>query len=149
MTVPQKIWAWPQLPSGRRVAIDCYRLRHAVDEADKTGDVNELLKIWRSKEIRSYMEIVEIVERPDLPASELVEVETKSKQPLRGVPVETGYTLEDVLAGKAPWSPEDMDKFRQFAGEIWICSRLALCLMGMRDTLTIILARSPEEQACR
>jgi hypothetical protein len=149
MTKLQMIWACPKLPSGRWVALDCWRLKEAVNEADRTGDVTELLRLWHERNMRRHIEVVEIVERPDLPPSELVLAEINEQQQVRVMTMETGYTMEDVLAGNAPWSPEDMEVFREFSQEIWVNARVALCLMRLRDCLSIILSRTPEEQACR
>ncbi|MBU3665730.1 MAG: hypothetical protein FGM15_07630 [Chthoniobacterales bacterium] len=149
MTKLQMIWACPKLPSGRWVALDCWRLREAVNEADRTGDVTELLEIWREHNVRRHIEVVEIVERPDLPPSELAMAEINDQQRVPVMTMETGYTMDDVLSDKAPWSPEDTAVFREFTREIWVHARVALCLMRLRDCLAMILARTPEEQACR
>jgi hypothetical protein len=149
MTKLQMIWACPKLPSGRRVALDCWRLRDAVNEADRTGDVTELLRLWNEHNMRRHIEVVEIEERPDLPPGELAVAEINGKQQVRVMTMETGYTMEDVLEGKASWSPDDMAVFREFSREIWVNARVALCLMRLRDCLAIILSRTPEEQACR
>ncbi len=149
MTKLQMIWACPRLPSGRWVALDCWRLREAVNDADRTGDVTELLRLWNERNMRRHIEVVEIEECPDLPPSELAVAEINEQQQAWVMTRETGYTMEDVLAGKAPWSPNDMDKFREFSREIWVNARVALCLMRLKDCLAIILSRTPEEQACR
>lgn len=149
MTKLQMIWACPRLPSGRWVALDCWRLREAVNEADRTGDVTELLRLWNERNMRRHIDVVEIEERPDFPPSELAVAEINEQRQARVMTMETGYTMEDVLAGKAPWPPDDMEHFREFSREIWVNARVALCLMRLRDCLAIILSRTPEEQACR
>lgn len=143
MKILQCIWASPKLPSGRHVAIDCSPLREVINEADASGDVEDLLRIWHGKELRQYLSIVEIEERPDLPQSELAVAEIKPQQHVRFMTADTGYSLEEVLGGNAPWSAEDIDEFREFVDEIWVVARLALCIMQMRDALATILSRSP------
>lgn len=137
------------LPSGMRLAIDCTPLRDAVHEADATGDVTELLKIRRNREIRRYLAILEVEERPDLPASELAVAEISKEARIAVMTSETGLTLEDVVAGNVPWSPEDMAKFREFGKEMWLITRLGLCGLKMQHALEAILARPVQEHLPR
>jgi hypothetical protein len=132
-----------------RLAIDCTPLRNAVHEADATGDVTELLKIRRNKEIRRYLAILEVEERPDLPASELAVAEISKEARIAVMTTETGLTLEDVVTGNVPWSPEDMAKFREFGKEMWLITRLGLCGLKMQHALEAILARPVQEHLPR
>jgi hypothetical protein len=132
-----------------RLAIDCTPLRNAVHEADATGDVTELLKIRRNKEIRRYLAILEVEERPDLPASELAVAEISKEARIAVMTTETGLTLEDVVTGNVPWSPEDMAKFREFGKEMWLITRLGLCGLKMQHALEAILARPVREHLPR
>ncbi len=139
------LWASPPLPSGLRLAIDCTPLLEALHAADETGDVSELLKIRRNKEIRKYLAIVEVEERPDLPASELAVAEISKEERIMVMTTETGLTLEDVVDGQPPWSAEDMAKFREFGREMWLCIRLGLCGLKLQHALATILARPAQE----
>lgn len=132
-----------------RLAIDCTPLRNAVHEADATGDVTELLKIRRNKEIRRYLAILEVEERPDLPASELAVAEISKEARIAVMTTETGLTLEDVVTGNVPWSPEDMAKLREFGKEMWLITRLGLCGLKMQHALEAILARPVQEHLPR
>jgi hypothetical protein len=132
-----------------RLAIDCTPLRNAVHEADATGDVTELLKIRRNKEIRRYLAILQVEERPDLPASELAVAEISKEARIAVMTTETGLTLEDVVTGNVPWSPEDMAKFREFGKEMWLITRLGLCGLKMQHALEAILARPVQEHLPR
>jgi len=145
----QCIWALPQLPSGLRFAIDCTPLRDVVHEADATGDVTELLKIRRNKEILKYMAILQVEERPDLPASELAVAEISKEARIAVMTTETGLTLEDVVTGNVPWSAEDMAAFREFGREMWVVTRLGLCGLKMQHALEAILARPVQEHLPR
>ena len=137
----QCLWASPTLPSGLRLAIDWTPLREVLSAADATGDVSELLQIRRNKEIRKYLSIVEIEERPDLPASELAVAEISKQERIMVMTSETGLTLEDVVTGNVPWSPDDMARFREFGREMWLVTRLGLCGLKMQHALEAILAR--------
>ena len=141
----QCLWASPTLPSGLRLAIDCTPLRNAVHEADATGDVSELLAIRRNKEIRKYLAIVEVEERPDLPASELAVAEISKEARIAVMTTETGLALEDVVTGNVPWSAEDMAAFREWGREMWLVTRLGLCGLKMQHALEAILARPVQE----
>ena len=132
-----------------RLAIDCTPLRNAVHEADATGDVTELLKIRRNKEIRRYLAILQVEERPDLPASELAVAEISKEARIAVMTTETGLTLEDVVTGNVLWSPEDMAKFREFGKEMWLITRLGLCGLKMQHALEAILARPVQEHLPR
>ena len=120
-----------------------------MHEADATGDVTELLKIRRNKEIRRYLAILEVEERPDLPASELAVAEISKEARIAVMTTETGLTLEDVVTGNVPWSPEDMAKFREFGKEMWLITRLGLCGLKMQHALEAILARPVQEHLPR
>lgn len=144
----QCIWALPPLPGGLRFAIDCTPLRDVVHEADATGDVTELLKIRRKKEILKYMAILQVEERPDLPESELAVAEISRDERIKVMTNETGLTLEDVVAGDVPWPAEDVASFREFGKELWILTRLGLCGMKMQHALEVILGRSADNQPC-
>jgi hypothetical protein len=82
------------------LAIDCTPLLEALHAADETGDVSELLKIRRNMEIRKYLAIVEVEERPDFPASELAVAEISKEERIMVMTTETGLTLEDVVDGQ-------------------------------------------------
>lgn len=142
------IWASPTLPSGLRLAIDCTPLREAVHAADASGDVTELLKIRREKTIRKYMAILQVEERSDLPASELAVAEVGNDERILVMTTETGLTLEDVVAGNVPWSAEDTGKFREFSEEMWLVTRLGLCMLKLGNALAVILGRSVDSRPC-
>lgn len=109
--------------------------------ADESGDVAELLKISRNMETYKYLAIVEVEERPDLPASELAVAEISNKARIAVMTTETGLTLEDVVAGNVPWSAEDMAAFREFGRETWMVVRRGLCGLKTMRVLEAILAR--------
>lgn len=124
-------------------------MREVVHEADVTGDVTELLRMRRNKAIRTLLAIVEVEERPDLPASELAVAEINNDERIMVMTTDTGLTLEDVVAGNVPWSPQDMAMFREFGREMWLVTRLGLCALKARQALAAILGRPAHDQSER
>ena len=103
----------PVLPSGRKISLDFKPLYDLAVQAQAEQNAGNLLLIEKPGQILTLVQIKEVEWRPDIPAEELDVVETPGGLK-RCILRDTGYSVEDVLAARAPWSRGDISALRAF-----------------------------------
>lgn len=103
----------PTLPSGRNIALDASPFDDLIEQARTGHNAALLLSIRRPRHILPLFQVIEVEERPDIPAEELACVTTPSGE-ARCMTYETGYTAGDVRNGRTDWCKRDIRAFRRF-----------------------------------
>lgn len=103
----------PALPSGKNVAIDFHPLHSLASSVIAEQNAAILIFIEKIEQIFSLIRVKEVEFRPDIPAAELDVVETPVGLK-RCILHDTGYSVADVLAARAPWSRGDICTLRRF-----------------------------------
>jgi hypothetical protein len=93
------IWAIPELPSGRKVALDCSPVRDAIDRAVASGQANQLLTFKKHNLICQLLDVVEIYKDPLVPEEEQEEVEVSPGKRERFLTKHTGFTASEFMYG--------------------------------------------------
>ncbi len=103
----------PVLPSGRKVSVDFLPLHTLALRAQAEQSASSLLLIEKTEQIFSLILVKEVEFRTDIPAEELDLVELSGGLK-RCILHDTGYSVADILAVRAPWSRGDISALRQF-----------------------------------
>lgn len=109
----------PQLPSGRHVAIDPYRLAALLDDASNPANIHKILAIDSLSKMMNWFEVVYFV-TPEEANGDGVETElgAGSLTPPPGlVALRTGCPLSRWEALAVDWSEEDRAAMRSFLTE--------------------------------
>ncbi|MBE2181096.1 MAG: hypothetical protein IAE97_11560 [Chthoniobacterales bacterium] len=103
----------PRLPSGRLIAVGGNPYRQLIGRVMQTNDAGLLLFFDKDREFAALIEVLCVEWRTDLPATELEPLETADGV-RHGVSTPAGFTAQDVLRGRVPWSRGDVVAFRKF-----------------------------------
>ena len=120
----------PRLPSGRLIALGNAPYRELVGRAVDTKDAGLVLFYDKDAEFHTLLEVLLVEWRADIPAAELDPVET-GKGERHGILSSSGFTVQDILRGRAPWSRSDIVAFRKFLGT----PRISEWTRGLRKDL--------------
>ena len=103
----------PHLPSGRAVAINLTPLLELAGRAETDRDPSALIHLEEMPRVMSLIPVLELEERGDIPAAELVEVEAPDHVKYC-ITEETGFSVADIAQGRSNWPTGDVAAFNRF-----------------------------------
>jgi hypothetical protein len=138
----------PYLPSGRAVAVSLQPLDELLDRALNERNASLLFFMDELDDIFSFVRVLEVEERFDVPRVELEAVGAPDRI-MHCMTQDTGYTVYDVIRRGCHWSADDVAAFRDFmlTDRIrdWVVSR-QVRLVVLRSMLTDFSMTYPERR---
>lgn len=103
----------PHLPSGRAVAINLTPLLELAEQAERNRDPSALMHLEEMPQVMSVIPVLEVEERSDIPAAELIEVKA-SDHVKYCTTQETAFSVADIAEGRSNWPTMDVAAFNRF-----------------------------------
>lgn len=107
----------PQLPSGRKVAIDPAPLATLLGAARQAANIHKVMAIKTARDLYPYMAVIYFVSKVENDKQEAKELNYRSDSlpaPTDMVPKATGYCLSDWREFTSDWSEKDKVAMREF-----------------------------------
>jgi len=128
----------PYLPSGRAVAISMRPLDELLQRAIDERNASLLFFMDEMEDITSFISVLEVEERLDVPRVELEPVLAPDRT-MHCMTRETGYSVFDIFRRRSDWPTADIAAFRRFMLtdriRTWVVGR-QVRLVGLRSMLT-------------
>lgn len=103
----------PRLPSGRLIALGNAPYRALVGRALDTKDPGLLLFYDRDSEFNALLQVLRVEWCNGIPTAELDPIET-GEGLKHGILSPSGFTVQEAVQGRVPWSRSDIVAFRRF-----------------------------------